>query len=160
MRFQQFILPAVCYFAYSRDVLLRFWLKWCTSRCISRSTCTAHLWSWNFTVNPLNLLLACDCDEAGSTSKFCHRASGQCSCRSGISGRRCDRCKAGFYLFPQCLACSCNGHADTCDQTTGRCIECRDDTMGDHCETWVENRFLILIQLLMQKFVCKSWSSM
>ena len=36
--------------------------------------------------------------------------------------------------FPSCQRCECNGHADLCDSKTGRCIDCRDATSGDHCD--------------------------
>ena len=38
--------------------------------------------------------------------------------------------KPNFNLQP----CECNGHADTCDATTGDCHSCRDATHGPHCE--------------------------
>ena len=84
--------------------------------------------------NAKNCVSACNCDARGSASKFCNRGSGQCVCHPGVSGRTCDRCKQGHYRYPECRACSCNGHADSCDQSTGICIQCRDNTMGDHCD--------------------------
>nr|CAI5862511.1 unnamed protein product [Callosobruchus analis] len=42
--------------------------------------------------------------------------------------------RTGFWNFPNCERCDCNGHADTCEPTTGVCSQCRDNTMGDHCE--------------------------
>ncbi|XP_056118519.1 laminin subunit alpha-3 [Rhinichthys klamathensis goyatoka] len=49
------------------------------------------------------------------------------------------RCAAGHYLdgrgqFARCVPCSCNGHSNECEQTTGRCLNCQDDTAGERCE--------------------------
>ncbi|XP_051732199.1 laminin subunit alpha-3 [Ctenopharyngodon idella] len=49
------------------------------------------------------------------------------------------RCAAGYYLdrsgqFARCVPCSCNGHSNECEQNTGRCLNCQDDTVGEHCE--------------------------
>ncbi len=40
----------------------------------------------------------------------------------------------GFWKFPQCLPCECNGHAGSCEAETGHCIDCIDWTSGVHCE--------------------------
>jgi cadherin EGF LAG seven-pass G-type receptor 1 len=36
--------------------------------------------------------LACDCYNVGSFSGACNKLSGQCECRDGVIGRRCDSC--------------------------------------------------------------------
>lgn len=80
----------------------------------------------------------CDCDSQGALQpdvQYCDPTGGQCRCRHpGITGRKCDKCKAGFYKFPDCLACQCNGHSDYCDQNNGVCLNCREHTTGEHCE--------------------------
>ncbi|KAM3603251.1 uncharacterized protein V6R79_019351 [Siganus canaliculatus] len=45
-------------------------------------------------------------------------------------------CKKGFFLSEQnlCLPCNCKGHADSCDDITGVCRNCRDHSTGDFCE--------------------------
>ncbi|XP_077076325.1 laminin subunit alpha-4 isoform X1 [Siphateles boraxobius] len=45
-------------------------------------------------------------------------------------------CARGFFLSEQetCLPCNCKGHADSCEDITGICIECQDHTVGDFCE--------------------------
>ncbi|VDD96150.1 unnamed protein product [Enterobius vermicularis] len=78
---------------------------------------------------------ACACDSVGSLNNVCDRQSGQCLCRErGITGRQCNQCQPGFWDFPTCRVCQCNGHASICDQVTGVCIDCRDLTDGRNCE--------------------------
>lgn len=47
------------------------------------------------------------------------------SCKPRIGGRQCDRCAPGYYRFPDCLPCDCNGGGVTpgvCHPDTGRCL--------------------------------------
>lgn len=34
----------------------------------------------------------------------------------------------------KCILCECNNHSNTCDQDTGVCSGCQDNTQGDHCD--------------------------
>lgn len=77
---------------------------------------------------------SCDCDTLGSVTPFCHESTGQCECVPGATGRQCSHCLPGFWGFPQCRPCQCNGHSDYCHPQTGECQGCRDFTAGHHCE--------------------------
>uniref|UniRef100_A0A4W3GYD5 Laminin, alpha 3 n=1 Tax=Callorhinchus milii TaxID=7868 RepID=A0A4W3GYD5_CALMI len=41
--------------------------------------------------------------------------------------------RLGFYLG-RCVPCRCNRHSDKCLDRSGICVECKDNTEGDHCE--------------------------
>ena len=38
----------------------------------------------------------CNCHMIGSAGKICNQSTGQCPCKEGVSGLRCDRCKKGY----------------------------------------------------------------
>uniref|UniRef100_A0A8C7QXM6 Laminin, beta 2 (laminin S) n=1 Tax=Oncorhynchus mykiss TaxID=8022 RepID=A0A8C7QXM6_ONCMY len=56
-------------------------------------------------------------------------------CECNLEGARCDGCQAGHWGFPNCKRCLCNGHAEECHQRTGACLNCRDNTGGDKCDS-------------------------
>jgi hypothetical protein len=41
----------------------------------------------------------CNCDLTGSLNSQCSPKDGQCVCKPGVGGQRCDQCLAGFYGF-------------------------------------------------------------
>ena len=41
-------------------------------------------------------IAACDCDKSGSTG--CNEF-GKCECKPTVEGKRCDKCKSGYYGF-------------------------------------------------------------
>lgn len=84
---------------------------------------------------------ACACDPQGSQSSFCDQLTGQCVCVSGAYGRQCDRCLPGHWGFPTCRPCSCNGHTDDCEPSTGRCINCRDHSTGHTCDRCLDGYY-------------------
>ncbi|XP_036274949.1 laminin subunit alpha-1 [Pipistrellus kuhlii] len=72
----------------------------------------------------------------------------KCLCPPGTAGFSCQDCAPGYYrgklpeggdrgprlLLAPCVPCNCNNHSDTCDPETGKCLNCGDDTAGDHCD--------------------------
>ncbi|KAM9854866.1 laminin subunit beta-4 [Aulostomus maculatus] len=84
---------------------------------------------------------SCECDPQGSVSQQCDPVGGQCACRSEVTGRRCDRCQVGFWAFPVCQPCECNGLSETCDEQSGECLSCREDATGPHCDRCVDGYY-------------------
>lgn len=84
---------------------------------------------------------ACDCNSIGALDNFCNVTTGQCKCRANTYGRECNQCRVGFWNFPNCERCDCNGHADTCEANTGVCLNCKDNTTSFHCDNCVEGYY-------------------
>uniref|UniRef100_H9H689 Agrin n=1 Tax=Monodelphis domestica TaxID=13616 RepID=H9H689_MONDO len=85
----------------------------------------------------------CQCNPYGSYGGGCDPTSGQCSCRPGVGGLKCDRCEPGFWNFrgivtdsrSGCTPCNCDpGGAvrDDCEQMTGLC-SCKEGITGMKC---------------------------
>ncbi|XP_016152212.1 PREDICTED: laminin subunit alpha-3 [Ficedula albicollis] len=93
-----------------------------------------------FSYHPLAGCKSCNCSEKGivdAASPECDKTSGQCKCKPGITGRRCDQCAPGTYGFPNCVPCSCNRDGtepDVCDPQTGICL-CKENVEGAACDT-------------------------
>ena len=65
----------------------------------------------------------------GSPTSFGRAADVEsCRCPEGYTGLSCETCAAGFVRQDTgagqvaCVRCSCNGHASSCDVTTGECL--------------------------------------
>ncbi|XP_076452135.1 basement membrane-specific heparan sulfate proteoglycan core protein-like isoform X4 [Babylonia areolata] len=64
-----------------------------------------------------------------------------CRCPEGYTGLSCQSCAPGYLRVPdsstalgRCTRCNCNGHANSCDPVSGRCMDCQHNTVGDRCE--------------------------
>lgn len=54
---------------------------------------------FSITVTHLTLELsssACQCHPLGAVGRWCNQTSGQCLCREGVTGLRCNRCAPGY----------------------------------------------------------------
>ncbi|XP_076178093.1 laminin subunit alpha-1-like [Ptiloglossa arizonensis] len=88
---------------------------------------------------------ACAC-TLGSTRSQCDH-QGQCSCRIGYDGLRCEKCAKGYYGYPRCRSCNCNlagslqcGN-EVCDcDDEGRC-PCKEHVVGRQCNKCNEGTF-------------------
>lgn len=57
-------------------------------------------------------------------------------CQNNTEGRLCDVCQNGFFrlksggktAYDACIKCQCHGHSNTCDNTTGKCHYCANNT--------------------------------
>ncbi len=81
----------------------------------------------------------CLCDPLGSSSSECHPLTGQCTCRPGVTGLKCDQCLPGFTGLSSngCGQCSCDpsgSYNNTCDPVSGQC-PCRPNVVGVACDT-------------------------
>lgn len=56
----------------------------------------------NQTIHIISECLPCECDSTGSLDDFCDLTSGQCSCNARFDGKHCDRCKDGYFNYPEC----------------------------------------------------------
>ncbi|XP_041654649.1 agrin isoform X2 [Cheilinus undulatus] len=85
----------------------------------------------------------CQCNIYGSYKGSCDPASGQCSCKPGVGGQKCDRCEPGFWNFrgivtenmSGCTPCNCDATGsvrDDCEQMSGLC-SCKTGVKGMKC---------------------------
>ena len=75
-------------------------------------------------------------EEGADETRLASRAE-YCTCPQNYRGYSCENCVDGFYKVPSlgpgafgCAPCNCNNHAEACDQETGICTECLDNTEG------------------------------
>ncbi|XP_036163368.1 agrin isoform X7 [Myotis myotis] len=94
----------------------------------------------------------CQCNPHGSYGGTCDPGTGQCSCRPGVGGFKCDRCEPGFWNFrgivtdgrSGCTPCSCDPRGavrDDCEQMTGLC-SCKPGVAGPKCGQCPDGRGL------------------
>ncbi|XP_077371201.1 agrin isoform X10 [Festucalex cinctus] len=85
----------------------------------------------------------CQCNVYGSYKGTCDPATGQCSCKPGVGGQKCDRCEPGFWNFrgivtenmSGCTPCNCDASGsvrDDCEQMSGLC-SCKAGVKGMKC---------------------------
>ncbi|XP_024867463.1 laminin subunit alpha-1 isoform X2 [Temnothorax curvispinosus] len=87
----------------------------------------------------------CACTLGATRSQCDHQ--GQCPCRIGYDGLRCERCAKGYYGYPRCRPCGCSLAGTThcrdgvceCDDK-GQC-PCKELVIGRKCNQCKEGTF-------------------
>ncbi|XP_045715406.1 usherin [Phyllostomus hastatus] len=90
------------------------------------------------------LCLPCDCDRTGTVngSLLCDKSTGQCPCKLGVTGLRCNRCEPHRYnrtagRSQGCQVCECDASGTApgtvCDPGSGQC-RCLPDRQGRRCD--------------------------
>ncbi|CAK9806681.1 Laminin subunit alpha-1 [Anthophora quadrimaculata] len=87
----------------------------------------------------------CAC-TLGSTKSQCDY-QGQCPCRIGYAGLKCERCAKGYYGYPRCRPCSCSVAGTLpCDEEICDCNDqgqcpCKEHAIGRQCNQCKEGTF-------------------
>uniref|UniRef100_A0A8C7UM57 Attractin-like protein 1 n=1 Tax=Oncorhynchus mykiss TaxID=8022 RepID=A0A8C7UM57_ONCMY len=86
---------------------------------------------------------ACQCNGHST----CVNGSACEQCRNLTTGPQCQTCMPGYHGDPtnggKCQACKCNGHANLCQVSTGKCYCQTKGIKGDQCQLCdSENRYL------------------
>lgn len=89
------------------------------------------------------LCLPCNCDKTGTIngSLLCDKSTGQCPCKLGVTGLRCNQCEPHRYNltidnFQHCQMCECDSlgtlPGTICDPISGQCL-CVPNRQGRRC---------------------------
>nr|XP_060631057.1 laminin subunit alpha-1 [Anolis sagrei ordinatus] len=92
-------------------------------------------------ISNISMEIAVRANDAPFISDTAHYIE-KCLCPTGYAGLSCQDCASGYYKekhagshskSSSCVPCQCNNHTDVCDPETGKCLDCQDNTVGDHC---------------------------
>ena len=101
----------------------------------------SHSCNPGYIISSTGVCESCECSTAGSENHICDPVSGECVCRDGYEGSRCDRCQSThIYTGDECLACPCprtegRNFADQCSyiEASVSC-SCSEGFTGLQCE--------------------------
>ncbi|KAI1304937.1 Laminin subunit alpha [Halotydeus destructor] len=109
-----------------------------------------------FGYDPINGCQECQCNFQGVESRrdefgrwrpnlACDRENGQCDCKTNVVERTCDRCRQGFWSFPECKFCECDprgviDHLGICNQQDSTCF-CKANVRGRYCDDCVSDAY-------------------
>uniref|UniRef100_A0A8C4MPQ1 Laminin subunit alpha-1 n=1 Tax=Equus asinus asinus TaxID=83772 RepID=A0A8C4MPQ1_EQUAS len=83
----------------------------------------------------------CDCDPLGSLSSVCIKDDlhsdlhkGQCPCKEGYTGEKCDRCQFGYKGYPACVLCDCSPAGSVNEDPCSEPCLCKENVEGKNCD--------------------------
>uniref|UniRef100_A0A8P4KP52 Laminin, gamma 3 n=1 Tax=Dicentrarchus labrax TaxID=13489 RepID=A0A8P4KP52_DICLA len=116
--------------------------------------------SYFYAISDFSVGGRCKCNGHASECFEGEHRSLVCSCQHHTVGDDCQRCHPFYQDRPwaratgesanECLKCNCSGRSDDCvfdmeqyrsTGSGGRCVSCRDNTDGPHCERCRENHY-------------------
>lgn len=82
----------------------------------------------------------CECNFIGSTETNCNLTTGECNCKPGVGGTKCDQCQKGYFNLEDAGCTKCRCPADLpCDAKTGKCF-CPPGIVGEQCDKCENSR--------------------
>ncbi|XP_028456794.1 laminin subunit gamma-1 [Perca flavescens] len=116
--------------------------------------------SYFYAISDFSVGGRCKCNGHASECVEVEHLGLVCSCQHHTVGDDCQRCHPFYQDRPwaratgdsanECLKCNCSGRSDECvfdmeqyrsTGSGGRCVSCRDNTDGPHCERCRENHY-------------------
>lgn len=81
----------------------------------------------------------CDCNLKGSIG-ICNPLGGECVCKPGFSGPKCDQCAIGFG-GSDCERCSCDVRGTIPGGECEESCQCKSHVTGEKCDTCIDGYF-------------------
>uniref|UniRef100_A0A8C7XR11 Laminin, gamma 3 n=1 Tax=Oryzias sinensis TaxID=183150 RepID=A0A8C7XR11_9TELE len=118
--------------------------------------------SYFYAISDFSVGGRCKCNGHASECVEGERGDLVCACQHHTVGADCQKCHPFYQDRPwaratgdsanECLKCNCNGRSDQCifdmeqyrsTGSGGRCVDCRDNTDGPHCEHCKANHYRV-----------------
>jgi hypothetical protein len=110
----------------------------CKANVIGENCDKCAMGFWNFDSCLETGCQDCACDSIGALDTYCNQSTGECVCKQGVGGAKCDQCLPGHFNIQDdgCTKCDCPDYLP-CDSLTGTCF-CPEGITGKQC-TQCEN---------------------
>ncbi|XP_051552482.1 laminin subunit gamma-3-like [Myxocyprinus asiaticus] len=134
--------------------------------------------SYFYAISDFSVGGRCKCNGHASECLTDEEGSLVCACKHHTAGVDCQHCAPFYQDRPwaratadsanQCVKCNCSGLADECvfdvkqyrsTGSGGRCIGCRENTAGPHCERCIKHFYRSLLQQTCQSCNCNAMGS-